>query len=55
MANLSYGEWRFVWLGVILVISAIGAASAGEGPIAVLSMLGGAGLIFFLARRRIRE
>lgn len=55
MANLSYGEWRFGWLGVMLVICAIGAASAGEGLIAVLAMLGGAGLIFFLTQRRIRK
>ncbi len=55
MANLNYGEWRFVWLGVVLVISAIGAASSGEGPVAVLAMLGGAGLIFFLARRRMKQ
>jgi hypothetical protein len=55
MANLSYGEWRLVWLGVMLVVCAIGAASTGEGPIAVLSMLGGAGLIFFLTRRRLKQ
>jgi hypothetical protein len=55
MADLSYGEWRFVWLGVVLVISAIGAASAGEGPVAVLAMLGGAALIFFLTRRRLKQ
>jgi len=54
MADLSYGEWRVIWLGGMLVIGAIGAASAGEGPIAVLVMLGGAALIFFLIRRRLR-
>jgi len=55
MANLSYGEWRCVWLGLMLIFCAIGAASAGEGLIVVLATLGGAGLIFLLAQRRIRE
>jgi hypothetical protein len=55
MANLSYGEWRFVWLGAVCVIAAIGAASAGEGVFSVLTLLGGAGLIFFLVQRRLKQ
>jgi len=42
-------------LGVMLAIHAIGAASACEGVIAMLSMLGGAGMIFFFARRRLKQ
>lgn len=55
MANFNYGELRVLWLGVVAVISAVGAAMAGEGVVVVLSLLGLAGIIFFLAWRRLQN
>jgi hypothetical protein len=55
MADLTYGEWRFVWFAVVSVVCAIGAASDGEGAVTVISLLSVACVIFFLAWRRLKE
>ncbi len=53
MSDFSYGEMRLVWLAVILVIAAVGAATSGEGAGVVLALLAGAAVIFFLMCRKV--
>jgi hypothetical protein len=55
MSGLTYGEMRALWLGAMAVIAAIGAAIAGEGLLVVMSLLGFAGVIFFVAWRRFKQ
>jgi hypothetical protein len=53
--NPTYGEMRFLWLGVMSVVCAIGAAVAGEGVLVVLILLGVAVAIFFVASQRLKR
>jgi hypothetical protein len=55
VASFTYGEWRFLWLGVMAAVCAVGAASAGEGAATVLMLLGVSEIIFFLAWRRAKQ
>jgi hypothetical protein len=55
MPNLTYGEMRVLWLGVMAVVCAIGAAVSGEGVFVVLILLGVAGAIFFVAWQRLKR
>jgi hypothetical protein len=55
MPNLTYGEMRVLWLGVIALVCALGAAVSGEGVFVVPILFGVAGTIFFVAWQRLKR
>ena len=52
MSGFSYGEWRFIWFAPVAIFCGIMGLTAGEGPISLISIVIGVGILFLAFNKK---